>query len=199
MKHWFYFLCIALLSACSPVNSVAPFDHEQAAILLQEHIVAKPTQQMIRITLPQKENWQKITAAQNTIGSPVMLIPRGESAANWSESIQTGLSAYVYHPDSKAAIFVQNAMDRAKKICQHAEASLLAETHQYVIYQIDMSDCRKEKNQRQIGKVLNGEDAIYMVRYVAVSGKISASEWKQMSSAIKNAALVRNPRYQMKK
>ncbi len=33
-------LSIAILSACSPINSVQPFDQQQAAVLLGEHRVA---------------------------------------------------------------------------------------------------------------------------------------------------------------
>lgn len=190
-KILFSFSLIALTTtACSPVDSTKPFDQKQAAAVLCQNYVTKPARQEIEINLPHKRTWKRIDNSLNSGGTPLMLIPKNESEAYWTESIRTNIAGYVNEPDITADKYVQRLFQRTKADCKDIHAVILSNTEKSTSFLLDMSSCRHHKNQTQIGKAFNGVDAVYMVRYSALYHQVSEKEFADMTRAIKNAKLV---------
>lgn len=189
------FLCL-LLPACAKVNSVHPFDDKQAAILIQQQYVAKPTQQMIAVTLPHPEQWKKIDKSRGTLGTPLLLIPQHESEHQWSESISTKISGYINTPQMTPLSFVRSEIAIAKENCKQVAVTLLSETAGAVTYRLDKTQCKNDKNEKQIGKAFNGRDAVYFLQYSAQNPQMSQAQFNKMSRVIQTARLVNNPHYQ---
>ena len=189
-------ICIfifSMLSACSEVNSVQPFDAEQARVLIKENTVSQPSKQMVALKLPQEERWHKVSS------SPRLLVPKGESTTTWQESIQTDALALINTPTMNSQQFAQEKFVEAKKNCEHVHATILSDSKHAVIYSLSQTDCTTERNQKQIAKVLQGQDAVYFIRYAAIDNSISSKQFNLMSKEIKKAYLVPNPRYGIKK
>lgn len=180
-----------ILSACSPVDSMRPFDNQQAANLLKQHLNVVPTKQMIALNLPNKHHWQRFDVSYGTVGTPIMLIPTTENPQNWTESFRTRISDDNTHPGVTPLQFAQQQINDAKAHCVYANGDIVQENKEYAIYQLNMSDCQEEKNLMQIGKAIKGIDAVYLVDYSATAN-ISKSHFEQMARAVRSATLVSN-------
>jgi hypothetical protein len=187
-------ICLSLV-ACSSVDSMKVFDQQQAANLFHQNHTSQPTQQMIKIALPQKNRWQKIDVSYGTIGSPVMLIPEHETLMNWSQSIRTHILPLGRNHKIGINQFIQDEKLAAKQACQNVEITEDLQTPTIAIYRIKKANCYAEKSQLQIGKVFTGRDAIYAVYYSAVQEKVSNEEISTFSQVIKTAKLISNPKY----
>ncbi|HEX4045315.1 MAG TPA: hypothetical protein VHZ76_06600, partial [Gammaproteobacteria bacterium] len=139
-------LLIAMfLSACSGVNSVQTFDQQQADLLLQQMGKTRPSQQMLVITLPDSTDWKKTNYAQNEVGSFILLVPQQENNAHWDESIQARLLSMIDEPTATAEKIVQATFNEASKNCALVTAKILQENKLFIIYQLNKSQCTKEK------------------------------------------------------
>jgi hypothetical protein len=187
--------CYALLSACSSVDSTKVFNQQQAAILLHQGRTTQPTQQMMKVPLPDKREWKRVDMSLGTIGTPIMLIPANETATNWNQSIRTKILPYISDKDATAHKFVRNEIFNTKSDCKIAEATILSQTDESVFYSIRMSSCNDERNQTRIGKAITGNDAVYSVYYSAITGQVSDKQINRYSQVIKTAQLVHDPRY----
>lgn len=186
---------VTILSACSPIDSLKPFDQKQAAKLFEENYTPKPAQQMIKLNLPQKRAWKKIDLSAIKKGSPVMLIPVNENAEKWNESISTKISAYTADPDMSASKFAGAEINRAAQNCKQIGSKFLATNTQSVVYRLDLIGCKYGNDRVEISKAFNGNDAVYAVRYIALNGRVDANEISKMSHVIETAQLIRNPKY----
>jgi hypothetical protein len=185
-----------LLFACSPIDNIHPFDQKQAAILIKNRMVPKPTQQMIALGLPNNQRWVQIDIpSTHTTATSIMLLRENENLSNWTERIQTKIVGHIYKSDMTARKFVASEMDHAHQNCQQIDGKIVSQTSQYVVYQLSVSGCRNTRNQKQIGKAFNGIDATYVVRYSALTGQVGHAQFNRMLHIIKTAELVRNPRY----
>jgi hypothetical protein len=185
-------LLIAMfLSACSGVNSVQTFDQQQADLLLQQMGKTRPSQQMLVITLPDSTDWKKTNYAQNEVGSFILLVPQQENNAHWDESIQARLLSMIDEPTATAEKIVQATFNEASKNCALVTAKILQENKLFIIYQLNKSQCTKEKATRETGKIFNGIDGVYSIRYIIDNKTISAHRLKQMSARIEAAKLVK--------
>ena len=183
-----------LLTACSQVDSLQAFDHRQAAYMMHEHLNSTPTKQMIALSLPNKQHWQRIDLSYGTVGSPLMLIPSNESLPHWTESIRTYIRDYGNHPDMNFENFTEQQASEAKKFCTHVSGRVLQQTAEYATYQLDLSDCLNEPNQTRFGKAMKGTDAMYAVYYSAATNVVSSEEIAKMSRVIARARLVKQVR-----
>lgn len=181
---------VLFLSACSPINSLKPFDRQQASVLLKSNYISLPAKQKIAINLPNSDHWKRIDLSLNGNGTPLMLVPQGQSEEYWTESIRTNIRVYRNEPDITAEKFSQQQIDRTKKDCLLMNSITLRETEKSITYLIDMAGCRHDRNQTQIVKAFNGIDGVYVVRYSSLSQKVSDQEFSQMTRVIKNAQLV---------
>lgn len=195
MKKIFLFALPLTLSACSQVNSLEPFDNKQAAYVLQQNDTSTPTEQMIKLDLPHNNQWKKIDLSYQNKGAPVILVPTQQNENNWTESIRTKINAYINTPGITAKQVVQADLNQARANCQEATGKILQETNNAIVYQLNFSNCKNEKNQTQIGKAFNGKDAVYVVRYTALSCRVVPADFGAMSQTIKSAQLVPDPRY----
>lgn len=182
------------LTACSPIDSVHPFDNQQAANLIKEWYVKKPAQQRISIALKDKHNWKRIDLSLHTQGSPIMLIPLDQTASHWNESIRTDLRPYSTHPDMTASQYVTARFTVSQSDCKHNQTKLISTTKEYVIYSIVSDTCKSTPNFLEVGKAFNGRDAIYVVYYTALNNQISSAEINERSRLVEKAQLVDNPR-----
>ena len=193
-------LCVCVTSimsmtGCSPIDSLKPFDEKQAALLFDEHYTPKPAQQMIKLSLPQKRAWKKIDLSESKKGSPVMLVPANQSAANWQESFSTRISAYIGDPDMTASKFSAETINHAAMECKQIGSKILSSSPEAILYRLDLVDCNKGKDRTEISKAFNGRDAVYVVRYIAINGEVSADEINKMSRVVETARLLPNPAY----
>ena len=184
-----------LLSACSSVDSLKVFDSQQAANFLQQNHKPQPARQIIKMSLPQKEQWTRIDLSFGTVGSPVMLIPKTETLTTWNQSIRTFISPFINGNKSTANQCVQNAILTSKKSCQSVAIKTFLQPDKIIFYYLDKTNCKGEKDQLQIGKVFTGQDAIYGVYYTAKKGVVSDADINKLSRVIKAAQLISNPRY----
>jgi hypothetical protein len=195
IKHCGFGIICTLLSACTTLDSVKPFDQQQAATLLHQGRTTQPTQQRIKLSLPNKQQWQRVDMSLGTVGTPIMLIPKQETPDNWNESIRTKIAAYVNDKETTAYKFAREDISLAKAACQQANGDILSVTDQHVIYRIDMSRCSNERDQIQIGNAFNGKDAVYAVYYSAIPSQVSATRIKQLTHVIETAQLEHDPRF----
>jgi hypothetical protein len=186
----FLMLTSALLTACSTIDSLRVFDNEEAARLLQQNSTSRPTRQRIAINLPDSNAWQRIDLSFGTKGSPIMLVPKQQTYADWNESVRTQIKAYYHFPDITAKDFVAQKIQQAKQECKHVEAQIITANKSYSLYRLNIANCRIVKNQLQIGKAFNGVDAVYVVYYAADLTQISDAEVKRMSGVIAATRLV---------
>lgn len=189
------FASISLLCACSTVDSLKPFDHEQAAHILKQNYVSKPTRQAIVLHLPNKKHWQRIDVSYKTIGTPIMLIPYDEDRNHWHESIRSSLANYIVNPNMTPEQFVAKRIKHAKTHCSVANATILKSSTQMVAYQLVMKQCDHEPDQLQIGKAMSGADAIYHVYYSVLASPTAEMALRNHAGIIESARLVNNPRY----
>ncbi len=178
------FVSIGIITACSPIDSIRPFDHQQADILLHEEQIKKPARQMISLALPRGQYWQKS-------GNPIKLFHDQQNEDNWREKIDTTISSYKNNPGITAIQMAKLEIDKAAQNCKQTGSEILQESRQVIVYRLNMTDCYSMEGNKQIAKLFNGIDAVYMVRYSAVEGKISKSQFDKMSQSIKTAQLVK--------
>jgi hypothetical protein len=187
--------CIVLLSfilcACAPVDSTKVFDEHQAAILLNEHLNTKPAAEKIALYLPSATTWQHIDMSLLSKGSPIMLIPDGQSKNDWQESIRTYIRAYTNEPDMTAQEFMLHDWQYFKSHCQKVNTQILSTTEKSVLYRNELKGCKIEPDQTRITKAFNGSDAVYAVYYAATPA-ISLARIRLMTSVIAQAELVRS-------
>lgn len=184
-----------ILAGCSEVNSVTPFDHKQAALILQQNYVSQPAEQMVKLDLPRNNQWKKIDLSFTNKGAPAMLVPKNETEDHWTQSIRTKINAYINTPGITAKQVVQADLNHARENCKEASGAIISETRDSIVYQLNFANCANEKNQTQIGKAFNGKDAVYLVRYAAIDCKVQPTDVANMSRIIKQAQLVHDPRY----
>lgn len=186
MKKIFLFLMITNLSACAAVDSVQVFDKKQAANMLKNKYVKIPAKQMIKLALPREQAWK--TVKRNS--SIILLRHPEETTSCWTETIQGQASAYARERSMTAAKFIETAFEDASSHCQKTCGQIITKNPLYITYKLTLSNCNKEKNQTQIGKAFNGIDAVYLVRYAAISGKVSEMQVNKMTRSIMTAKLV---------
>lgn len=193
LRYFIAALTTVLLSACSAVDSMKPFDQQQAANLLHENRTAHPTQQMIKLSLPDQSHWKKIDISYGTIGTPVMLVPNHENRDHWTQSFRTKIRAFTDDSDATAIKLAQHEIALSKKQCNSANATILLQTKQSVVYEIKRSHCGNTPDQTLIGKAFNGHDAIYVVYYTQ-DNTVSAN-FNAYARVVESAKLVRDPRW----
>src|SRR3990167_318059 len=179
-------LCL-MVSACSPINSLQPFDQQQAEMVLKNDYVIRPAAQKIELSLLQQD-WEDDHPDKNKRN--LMLFPRGESATRWTQSVQTEVVAYLDEPKITAKKMALNKMKYAYDHCRRVNAMIIKQTTTFVTYKVDMMNCDNQPNQIQIGKTFNGIDAVYTVYYSALSNQVSSSQLQEMAQMIKTARLV---------
>lgn len=160
-------LIIEMLSACSPINSMQPFDHQQAAILLQQFETSRPSKQSITIELPKTQKWKKVDLSLNHKGAPILLIPEEDSPFHWHESIQTKIISYQNDPTVTAKSLFLKQETLLQAYCQIAHTSLREENAVAVYFESRATHCENSTDLFIAGKIFNGEDGVYMVYYSA--------------------------------
>lgn len=184
-----------LLTACSKINSVEPFDHKQVIILLQQHYTSQPAQQRIAITLPPHSLWKTVNKTQGLSRSPLMLVPQNENEINWTQAIQTKISGHKNTPHLTPKSFVQEEINALRRACSQIKILSFIETSTYVFYALDKERCKNSTVEKQAAKAFKGKDAVYFVSYSAKKDHVSVKEINKMSRAIETAMLVNNPQY----
>lgn len=158
--------CIsAMLSGCSSVNSLQPFNQRQAALMLQQNHIFHPSEQVIGIALPHITSWKRIDLSYNTVGTPFMYVPIGENRKVWTQSIRTQIRDYLRYPHINANRFFYDEMNYQKAYCASVTGNIIVQRSDYDLYQMTLSDCHNQPNQQQYGKIFNGKDAVYVVYY----------------------------------
>lgn len=190
MKKLFAIIASFALSACSPIDSLSPFDAEQAKTLVRENLCTRPTQQMIALGNLPNPYWKRIDLSICKQGSPIMMIPCDQTSSGWSESIRTNIYAYRNDPDMNASRFLQKQIDAGRCHCKHISPIILATSQESVFYSLSLCDCDDNHNQIQIGKIFNGRDAVYQVYYTALRSEVCNDEIARMSRVIGASQLV---------
>lgn len=183
---------VTMLTACSPIDSVHPFDQNQAAILLKQFYVSKPTQEAIVINLENRSHWKKINSSSGTLGTQLWLVPINQSDRVWQESIRTYVVAYHYFPDITLSTIFKRINLKAEAVCEKVESKILTETNNSLIYSMTLSHCKEEPNQKQVGKIFKGKDAMYGVYYTALENSVTPLHFEEYAKVIKRARLVGN-------
>lgn len=178
------------LSACSSVDSMRVFDDQQAQALIQETYTIKPARQEIELSLPRDQQWKPVKRSGQK--APVMLLPASATPTDWQQSIQTKVRPYTDKRDTTPQEFARIQIDANAKNCQTVHFNFLQQTEHYVIYQATTQQCTDHPDQKQIGKVFAGRDAVYLVEYNAVIGKIADAQYQRMAKNISNAKLIRS-------
>src|SRR3990167_3512622 len=116
----YFFTLLSLLtltSACSPIDSLRPFDQTEAAKVLQSNYISRPAKYQISLFLPEKNGWQKINLSLSKLGTPIMLIPKNETSYNWTQSLRTKISGYRNQPDLTLDKFIKQQIDEVNEQC----------------------------------------------------------------------------------
>lgn len=186
------------LSSCTSFDSLQPFDQKQAALVMRQYYNVRPAQQMIKINLSQTHAWKKIDISPEKKGTPVILIPKNQTADNWNESITTKIAPFIGDQDITAKKLVQKEFEIAAKNCKQITPSILDETESFVTYSLNTLGCKTNDNANEIGKAFNGNDAVYLVKYsTRVNHQVTINEFNKMTTIIKSARLVKDPRHRM--
>lgn len=191
MKILFFWISLLLssfvLSACSPVDSVRPFDAEQAENLLREHIQIYPANQHIYLSLPPQEKWQRL---QNNEAHEVLLVPKMPHSPELHESLKAKAISYKMAPHLTAKKLILSETTQEKDICQIGNINMLHESSHSITYERHFTHCTNGKERWQIGKAFNGKDAVYWVSYQANETSHSATVWQKGTRIIYSAHLV---------
>ncbi len=180
------FIFILFLSACSSVNSVAPFNHEQADKLIKQHDKQIPAKERVQITLPHafkqvKEN------------SHYFFIPSNESINNWHEQLHTSTIAYQHYANQSKESMMRERIEALKEHCK-VDDQIIEKTSSTLTYEATI--CCENKREQMIVKLFQGVDAVYILSYRARN--VNEREFKQMRLAIKTSSLVINPKHRQK-
>jgi hypothetical protein len=153
---------ITTLTACSGINSVAPFDKEQAKILLKQSSISTPARQ------------------------GVIISPR--PTPDERRHIDTELVGYSMEPDASADLIAKQALKDATENCVQADTKIMTANRQFSVYQYSASECKNDRPRFLIGKAFNGDDGVYVVTF---SGNhLDAAEIKRGTAIIHSATLV---------
>lgn len=186
---------VTFMTACSPVNSVEPFDQKQAETLLREHYTSARSEQMVALVLPQKNRWKKVDLSLEQKGAPVMLVPRYENTEHWSESIRTFILSNQNRPDATPKMAGQKQIENSRSTCQACYGGLINASDNSALYELHLSHCDDHQQEIQYGKTIKGKDAIYTVYYSADPAVISPNQLRRMQHAIQSAYLIDNPEH----
>lgn len=160
--HGLSLTCIALLTACSGINSVAPFDQEQAKILLKQSAIPMPAQQGMVIS------------------------PRPSPRIR--DLINTELVGYNMEPTATANAIAKKTFNDAAHDCKELTPRIISATRDVVLYQYTALACKNDRAEFLIGKAINGDDGVYVVTF---SGNhLDPADIKQGSAIIQSAKLV---------
>lgn len=190
MRYGWLCCLLLFLSACSPVNTVQEFDQQQAAILLQQRGATRPAKQMFMISLPAKTSWQQTNYSPFEDGAFVVLLPAGQNPIHWTESIQGRMLPYDAFPDVTAPRYFQDEIHFVQKHCQQMNYHLLQQTATFVYAQIQASTCDNQKDFWQVSKIVNGQDGVYVLRYISRL-PLTKNKEESMSKNILNSILIR--------
>lgn len=181
------------LCACSGVNSVQPFDQEQAAIWAAQNPAPRRTQDTIALQIPKQPAWRKVDLSFEQMGAPLMFIPADEELANWHESIRGKI--FLYHDNEALTInqFFAHEIKTAQKWCQ-VNGKILSQSKNSVFYLINLTHCTNQDSAVMVGKAFQGNDAIYVVYYTNRNQPITPAKLQFMSDLIANAQLVSQSR-----
>lgn len=180
-------------TACSPINSVQPFDASQAEALLDQGSLPRPAKQMVALNLPRQQAWQKTNEFNDRLSSPVMLIPVNQSVVSWQESVKTRSRFYGTNFTTKNVL--QNQIADTKTHCQVVQEKILTHTAQAMTYRLTNQQCDNQNAMIQVGKIFNGADAMYLIYYSANPDQVTPKQIALMTQVIANARLVENPSY----
>lgn len=174
-------LCVCLVGCQNPWKTT---NHRQAS-----------AKQTIDMNLSATNTSWKIVKQSNDPNTVMMMtmMPNDQNPSNWKEGIRTTTTLYTNKPGITAEKFVQNEVSRAQKYCSQVNASVLSQTSQATIYQLNIASCSGNfPDQMIIGKAFNGTDGVYAARYSAKTGQVSDSEVDAMTEVIKSSRLVSN-------
>lgn len=188
-KYGFVLALSLVLASCSDVDSVRPFDKKQAAVYLKQNRIFKPTQQMIALALPNRQEWQRIDVSLQTVGTPIMLIPKNETQLHWTQSIRTQIRSDERYPSLTADTFISAEAAEEKQFCQLVDGKLLARNKNATLFSLTLKHCSDKPDQQQFGKILKGDDALYMVYYTWLNG---TREYPAVIKAVSDASLMPN-------
>lgn len=187
--------CGALtLSACSPVNSLKPFDQQQAALVLQQNYNPQPAKERIKLALPKNKPWQRIDLSLGTLGTPIMLVPPGQTDHHWNESFISEIRPYLFHPNITAEKYMRERIESVKNDCSQVNIQTSEYTKQTATFTLQLLGCHYLPDQTQVTKAFTGIDAVYVVRYAALTNTVKPSTMITMTQVIKTATLVRDQR-----
>ncbi len=192
-KICFLLAATTFLSACSPINSLEPFNDKQAARLIQENNTALPARQMISIKLPHEQKWRKVIIPQ-VVGNVAMMFRAGENSEHWRENIKTMMVSQRKEPTITAEKLVRMEFANAAQNCQQTRPEIISQTSEDVVFQLEMDACRDQPDMKEFGKVFNGIDGVYVVWYSAVTAHVSQAQFSRMSQIIAAAQLLKDPR-----
>jgi hypothetical protein len=182
------------LFGCADMGqSIHNFKQNRENNLLQQYGAMKPAQQTVFFKFPNEKPWKKVDQSITNEGMSMTFVHNNENMSNWTESLRTITVPYHKMPGITAKKLVQIEMNHAKKFCQRSSSHIVSETSKSIIYTINVSGCPGEENQSQIGKAFNGIDAVYAVRYSAMTGKVADSEFNMVANVIKKSELIKNP------
>ncbi|HEX4044518.1 MAG TPA: hypothetical protein VHZ76_02500 [Gammaproteobacteria bacterium] len=151
------------------------------------------SQQKIALQFPGgSAAWHRIDHINAAQGYKVNFVPVDQNDSNWREAINIFMVTHNSSPGETAKSLTEKEFAHAKQYCQQVDAKILSQTSHSLVYQLNIFGCPSDTNQKQVGKVFNGTDGVYQVRYSAYAGEVSPDRMNQGAKAIKSAQLVKN-------
>jgi hypothetical protein len=180
-----FLLVMMLLTGCAKINSLAPFDAQQARLLLNADAQTTRTRQGIVFSLP-ATGWEKVTAqGQNT--TQLRFVRRSGFAA-----IKTTLFSASQFPLLSMQDVISARFAAARTACRGATLEKLVQQVRFIVYRINYEACAATADHVEIGKVFRGEEAIYLIYYSALLGETTLTERDRMQRVIARSELVQD-------
>jgi hypothetical protein len=170
-----------ILVVAIPVRVLSQPAQQTTLIELQNHFVAKGS-------------WKIVQHFSDELATVVTLVPNQKTFENTNNYIQQIIFPYPNIKGAPAKKMVEDIFFQVTKECKQSHSRIVSETNQYVFYTINSAGCHSQNTYRT-GKVFNGKDAVYVIRYTADDSKVSPQKISMWTHAIGNAKLIANPQY----
>lgn len=152
---------------------------------------AQPSKQKIVLTFPAKmPAWTQVDQHVTSAGTKQNFVPPGENSANWRQELEMITISNTQVPGITAQKAYDKQIANAKAGCKHVDNQILNANPKSITYIENVQGCPSGGDQHLVGKIFNGTDGVYAVRYAAVPGLVSAQDITTFTSIVRSANLI---------
>jgi hypothetical protein len=152
---------------------------------------AQPSRQKIVLTFPANmPAWKQVDQHVTSKGTKQSFIPPAEASEDWKQELEMITISYAQHPGITAQKSYDMQIANAKEHCKQMDSHIINSTPKAITYIENVVGCPSGGDQHLVGKIFNGVDGVYAVRYAALPGQVSSQDIETYTAIIKYAYLI---------